>query len=55
MSQDEISVSHTFNHNSFVDSIFMILPKDWTYDTYEKIRSAGEKMDSYEWGYDLVH
>ena len=36
MSQDEISViSHTFNHNSFVDSIFMILPKDWTYDTYE--------------------
>ncbi len=53
MSQDEISViSHTFNHNSFADSIFMILPKDWTYDTYEKI-NAGEKMDSYEWGYDL--
>lgn len=48
--EEETVIDHTFAHHRFVDNLFMTLPPDWTYSTYEKV-NAGDEMESNEWGF----
>lgn len=47
---EETVIDHTFAHHRFVDNLFMTLPPDWTYSTYEKV-NAGDEMENHEWGF----